>query len=115
MELNIAIKAFAALAQETRLQVFRLLVKAGKLGLAAGSISEQLNIPKNTLSFHLNQLHQANLVSSYKNGRNHIYSANFAFTKEVINFMVENCCATDEVSCDLASYKNLSQIQEESV
>ncbi len=77
MEINKAIVVFGALSQETRLRAFRLLVQAGPGGLAAGAISERLNTPHNTLSFHLNHLSNAGIVSSRRQGRSVIYSANF--------------------------------------
>ncbi len=84
---------FDALSQETRLRAFRLLVQAGSEGLAAGVISEQLRTPHNTLSFHLNQLSSAGIISSRKRGRSVIYSANFELTRDLIEFMVKDCCS----------------------
>lgn len=84
---------FDALSQETRLQAFRLLVQAGPAGLAAGMISEELGKPHNTLSFHLNHLLNAGVVSSRKMGRSVIYSANYEAVRGLIGFLVEDCCS----------------------
>ncbi|MCG3202905.1 MAG: hypothetical protein NFCOHLIN_02791 [Gammaproteobacteria bacterium] len=98
MELASALCAFDALSQETRLRAFRLLVEAGLEGTPAGTLSEALGIPHNTLSFHLGQLHGAGLVSSRRTGRSIIYTANFAFITELVRFMVEKCCAVEFAS-----------------
>jgi DNA-binding transcriptional ArsR family regulator len=95
MKLDQALIVFDALSQETRLRAFRLLVEAGPQGLPAGVISEQLNTPHNTMSFHLNHLSNAGIVSSTKQGRSVIYSANFEGMRELIGFMVEDCCSGD--------------------
>lgn len=95
MKLETALNAFAALSQETRLRAFRLLVEAGPQGMAAGVISDALDIPHNTLSFHLTHLSQANLVSSRKEGRSIIYMANFEQMRDLIAFMVQDCCSSD--------------------
>lgn len=95
MKLETALNAFAALSQETRLRAFRLLVEAGPQGMAAGVISDALGIPHNTLSFHLTHLSQANLVSSRKEGRSIIYMANFEQMRDLIAFMVQDCCSSD--------------------
>ncbi|EAQ99505.1 ArsR/SmtB family transcription factor [Congregibacter litoralis] len=83
---------FSALAQETRLRAFRLLVQAGPDGMAAGELSDALGTPHNTMSFHLNHLSTAGIISSQKKGRSIIYSANFNVTRDLIAFMVEDCC-----------------------
>ena len=95
MKLETALNAFAALSQETRLQAFRLLVEAGPQGMAAGVISDALGIPHNTLSFHLTHLSQAELVTSRKEGRSIIYMANFEQMRDLIAFMVQDCCSSD--------------------
>ncbi len=97
MEKQIAIAALAALAQETRLDVFRLLVRAGPEGLVAGAVGEALGLPPATLSFHLKELKSAGLVHCERVGRSRIYRPNFAVVKELIDYVMENCCqgATD--------------------
>ena len=89
---------FDALSQETRLQAFRALVKAGAEGLAAGVLSEKLGTPHNTLSFHLAHLSNAGIVSSRKDGRSVIYSANYDATRSLIAFMVKDCCSDEFAS-----------------
>lgn len=95
MDIKDAITVFDTLSQETRLGAFRLLVQAGPNGLAAGALSEELGIPHNTLSFHLNHLSNAGVVSSRKEGRSVIYSANFDAMHELIGFMVKDCCSAE--------------------
>lgn len=92
MEPKDAIGALAALAQESRLAVFRLLVREGPDGLAAGTIAERLGIPAPTLSFHLNQLSAAGLAISRRDGRSIIYAANYPGMRDLLNFLVEDCC-----------------------
>jgi ArsR family transcriptional regulator len=95
MDIQHAIIAFDALSQETRLKAFRLLVEQGTQGAPAGMLSETLDIPHNTLSFHLSHMNNAGLVTSRKEGRSVIYTANFSFVQDLIRFIVENCCNVD--------------------
>ncbi len=92
METNTAVSALAALAQASRLQIFRALVQAGSSGLAAGRISELTGIAPSSLSFHLKELSHAALVTSVQNGRFVIYSANFSAMNALLAFLTENCC-----------------------
>jgi len=92
MEMNNAIKAFGALAQETRLEAFRLLVQCGQEGMAAGDIARRLDIPHNTLSSHLAILVNAGLVASEREGRSIIYRIDFAGTRLLLAFLMEDCC-----------------------
>ena len=92
MEKQTAIAALGALAQETRLDVFRVLVQAGPTGLAAGAIGANLDIPSATLSFHLKELKNAGLVRCDHRGRSRIYSPDFSTTSELIRFLSANCC-----------------------
>ena len=87
-----AIGALAALAQETRLDVFRALVQAGPEGLPAGAIGARLEIPSATLSFHLKELKNAGLIRCERQGRSRIYSPDFSVTRELIQFLTANCC-----------------------
>lgn len=98
MHIQEAMIAFDALSQETRLQVHRLLVERGPDGIPAGELSRSLGIPHNTLSFHLNHMSNAGLVSARRVGRSVIYSANFQFVRDLIRFMIENCCNVDFAS-----------------
>ena len=99
METKKAVGALAALAQETRLAVFRLLVEAGPTGVSAGEICEAVKTAPATLSFHLKEMSHAGLITSRQDGRYLFYSANFAQMNELLGFLTDNCCARDGVSC----------------
>jgi DNA-binding transcriptional ArsR family regulator len=92
MEKQVAISALAALAQETRLDVFRLLVRAGPQGVPAGDLGDALGIPSATLSFHLKELKSAGLVRVERRGRSRIYRPDFAVANELVGFLTSNCC-----------------------
>ena len=92
MKENDIIKALAALAQSSRLRLFRALVVAGPAGLTPGQLGEQLDIPAATLSFHLKELNNAGLIHPIREGRNLIYSAQFEHMNSVISYLTENCC-----------------------
>ncbi|PYQ01408.1 MAG: transcriptional regulator [Acidobacteria bacterium] len=86
------VDALGALAQESRLAVFRLLVRRGPAGLPAGEISERVGVPPTTLSFHLAQLSHAGLVSSRREGRSILYAADYEAMQGLLDFLTENCC-----------------------
>jgi len=92
MEILNAVNLLGALAQESRLSVFRLLVEAGPQGMSAGEISAELDIPASTLSFHLKDLNHAGLLDSERQGRSIIYRANYAAMNDLLKFMQHNCC-----------------------
>jgi len=92
MEISGAITVLRALAQETRLRVFRLLVCSGTEGLPAGQIAESLAIPAATLSFHLKELAQAGLIDSQRDGRSISYSLRVEGMREFLEFLSEDCC-----------------------
>lgn len=92
MEKQIVISALAALAQETRLDIFRILVQAGPDGLPAGCIGETLGLPSATLSFHLKELKSAGLARYERRGRQRIYSPDLEAVQGLIGFLTENCC-----------------------
>lgn len=92
MELSNAVDSLAALAQETRLNIFRLLVRHAPGGLPAGAIAQRLKLPGPTLSFHLNVLAATNLITPDKNGRSIAYAANLKNVNELLDFLMENCC-----------------------
>ena len=94
------VQVLGALAQETRLDAFRVLVQAGPGGVAAGEIARQLGIPPPTLSFHLKAMLHAELVESRREGRSLFYSANFEVLNRVLRYLTENCC--QGVPCDSA-------------
>ncbi len=103
MEKTDAIAALAALAQESRLDVFRLLVQAGTDGLPAGQIAERLGMPPNSLSFHLNQLRHAGLVTFRRESRSLIYAAEYAAMNDLLAYLTENCCQGDAESCGVGT------------
>ena len=92
MDISNATRALGALAQETRLAGFRLLVEAGPTGLPAGEIARALAIPHNTLSSHLAILTAAGLVGSRREGRSVIYSVDFEGVRALLGFLMEDCC-----------------------
>lgn len=92
MKTQQAIAALGALAQETRLAIFRLLVERGPDGLAAGAIAERLGVAATTLSFHLQQLMHADLIEQRRESRSLIYSAKFANMTALVGYLTENCC-----------------------
>ncbi len=87
-----AIAAFLALGQETRLNIFRLIVQRGDTGLTPSELAEMLGIPNATLSFHLKELLHAELLLVERQGRNLIYRPNVALVRELSGFLLENCC-----------------------
>ena len=92
MEMPDTVAALAALAQENRLAVFRLLVQAGPKGLPAGQVAESLGLAPNTLTFHFDRLRSAGLVTVRREGRSMIYAARFETMNAVVDFLTENCC-----------------------
>jgi ArsR family transcriptional regulator len=92
METKEAVIALAALAQDTRLSVFRLLVRVGPEGIPVGRIGEELGVAPATLSFHLKELYHAGLISSRQEGRFIYYSANFESMTALMTFLTQNCC-----------------------
>jgi len=92
MEIKNVIASLSALAQESRLAAFRLLVQAGPHGLVASKIGEQLGIPPSSLSFHLKELTHAGLITPKQDGRFVLYSANFGTMHALLAFLTENCC-----------------------
>jgi DNA-binding transcriptional ArsR family regulator len=99
MDSQNAVDSLAALAQESRLRIYRLLVEAGPTGLAVGEIGASLKVAPATLSFHLKELFHAGLVATRQEGRFIYYSANYDRMNRLIGYLTENCCARDGVSC----------------
>ena len=99
METPEATAALGALAQETRLRIFRLLVQVGPDGLPAGQIGKNLELPLATLSFHLNTLRQAGLIEFRRESRSLIYRANFEVMNGLLAYLTENCCGGEPASC----------------
>jgi ArsR family transcriptional regulator len=100
MELSAAVVALSALAQDSRLKVFRLLVCQGPPGMAAGDVARSLKVPPNTLSSHLAVLSRAGLVISRKEGRSVIYAIDVEGIRALISFLVEDCCRAEPNACN---------------
>lgn len=92
METKLVLAAMAALAQETRLATYRLLVQAGPDGMSPGAIGERLGIPASSLSFHLKELSHAQLIAPRQQGRYIRYAADFSTMNQLLGFLTENCC-----------------------
>ena len=99
MDAKTTVSALGALAQETRLAIYRLLVEQGPRGLAAGAIAERLALPASSLSFHLAQLGHAGLIVQLRAGRSLIYSADYTAMNALMAYLTENCCAGAAASC----------------
>ncbi len=99
MEKSDAIGALGALAQDTRLDIFRLLVRVGTDGLPAGQIGARFGLPSATLSFHLSQLKQAGLLACRREGRSMIYAARFDAMNDLLAYLTENCCQGRTADC----------------
>lgn len=99
MEQNAAIAALSALAQESRLPIFRLLVQEGADGLPAGDIGRSLGIRPNALSFHLTRLRYAGLITARRNGRQILYAVNYEATRSLMGFLTDNCCGKSPQGC----------------
>jgi ArsR family transcriptional regulator, arsenate/arsenite/antimonite-responsive transcriptional repressor len=103
MEEHDVVRSLAALAQPVRLQVFRALVVRGATGLTPGTMAEALNIPANTLSFHLKELTHAGLVTQERSSRNIIYRAAFDRMNSLLGYLTENCCQGADCSVEAAA------------
>jgi ArsR family transcriptional regulator, arsenate/arsenite/antimonite-responsive transcriptional repressor len=99
METPNAVAALAALAQDNRLDIFRLLVQAGPEGMAAGQVADTLDLAPNTLTFHFDRLRFAGLVSVRRDGRSMIYAARFEAMNELVSFLTKNCCQGAQDKC----------------
>ncbi|MDA9982203.1 metalloregulator ArsR/SmtB family transcription factor [Gammaproteobacteria bacterium] len=99
MDIKVAIDGFGALAQQTRLDAFRLLVRSGIDGMAAGEIAQALNVPQNTLSSHLTIMVNAGLLVSRREGRSIIYCVDLEGTQALLTFLLEDCCQGHPQAC----------------
>src|SRR6516225_8424446 len=99
METSQAVAALAALAQDNRLEIFRLLVQVGPEGMAAGQVAEKLGLAPNTLTFHFDRLRFAGLVTVRRDGRSMIYAARFDTMNDLVSFLTENCCQGEPEKC----------------
>src|SRR4051794_11165754 len=96
MKASQVVTALAALAHESRLAAYRMLVEAGPEGLAAGAISTRLKAPPSSMTFHLQALHRAGLITQERMSRQLIYAADFAVMNELVGYLTENCCTLSE-------------------
>ena len=99
MEKTDAVTALAALAQDNRLDVFRLLVQAGPEGMPAGAVAEALDLAPNTLTFHFDRLRGAGLVTVRREGRSMIYAARYETMNDLLGYLSKNCCGGDAEKC----------------
>lgn len=114
MDSNLVVRALGALAHESRLAIFRLLVVAGPEGMAAGEIAQQVGLSPSSLSFHLKDLSHADLVKPRQDGRFVIYTANFEAMTGLLGFLTENCCAgTPCVASNLGDCCGTAQFNEQ--
>ena len=110
MEINQAVAALTALAQESRLRVFRLLVPAGEDGISAGDIAAELDVPAATLTFHLKELMHGGLIESRREGRSIIYSLRVEGMRELLEFLTHDCCKGHPELCGVAG-KNVCKTE----
>jgi DNA-binding transcriptional ArsR family regulator len=109
MEKTDAIAALAALAQDNRLDVFRLLVQAGAAGMPAGAVASALKLAPNTLSFHFDRLRQAGLVTCTRDGRSLIYAARYETMNGLLAYLTDNCCQGNASACAPAACEPASR------
>ena len=100
MKSDEVVVALGALAQQSRLAVYRLLVKRGPAGFNPGELAQRLSIPAPTMSFHLKELQRAGLIAARRSGRFLHYSANFDHMRGLVDFLTQNCCILSEAQCD---------------
>ncbi len=110
MEINAAVLALSGLAQENRLEIFKMLVQKGPEGIPAGQIGERLEIPPSTLSFHLGQLKHAGLIDCRRESRTLFYSANYSFMNGLMSYLTENCCEGNTENCKTSVDCSLEKI-----
>jgi|SRR5450432_63377 len=106
MKTSEAVAGLGSLAQETRLSIYRLLVKRGPEGLAAGAIAEALDVPASSLSFHLQQLMHTGLITQQRKSRQVFYAAHFGRMNALVAFLTENCCSG--AICDVPSRNEIA-------
>jgi ArsR family transcriptional regulator, arsenate/arsenite/antimonite-responsive transcriptional repressor len=95
-----AVTALAALAHEHRLAIYRMLVEAGQEGLNAGTIAARLAMPPSSLTFHLQHLHRAGLLTQQRNSRQLIYATDFSVMNDLVGYLTENCCRGNSAGCE---------------
>jgi ArsR family transcriptional regulator, arsenate/arsenite/antimonite-responsive transcriptional repressor len=109
MESSKALAKLAALAQETRLAIFRRLVRAGPHGENAGAIADALHTPAPTLSFHLKELERAGLITQRRESRSLFYAAHYETMRELLAYLMEDCCAGRPEICDFKSMESCDE------
>ena len=109
MNISSAVDSLSALAQETRLNIFRLLVQNAPTGLAAGEIARRLKLPGPTLSFHLNILAATELIEPTRNGRSISYAPNFQNVNRLMNYLMESCCGGQGCDIDVTKIAKVSR------
>ena len=109
MDATATVTALSALAHEYRLAIYRMLVEWGPNGLPAGVIAERLGIPPSSLTFHLQHLHRAGLLTQRRLSRQLIYAADFAAMNALVGFLTENCCGSGQAACLPARTTSASQ------
>lgn len=109
MESQHALSSLAALAQETRLAIFRRLVRAGPEGESAGAIADALGTPAPTLSFHLKELERAGLISQRRESRSLIYAARYDGMRDLLAYLMEDCCAGRPEFCNFKPMENCDE------
>lgn len=112
MDSSQTVQALSALAHETRLALYRMLVERGPDGLSAGVIAERLGVPPSSLTFHVQHLHRAGLVTQRRLGRQLIYAADYAAMSGLIAYLTENCCGRGQScvpACDPSTTQNAGQ------
>lgn len=97
---KVIVQRLVALAHETRLEVYQMLMQAGPEGAAAGWLAEQLAVAPSALSFHLTRLKQAGLIHSWRVGQNILYAADFQQMQHLVGFLTDNCCRQSDTSCE---------------
>jgi ArsR family transcriptional regulator len=102
MESKDALAALSSLSQETRLSAYRHLIAAGRKGASAGALATALDVPAPTLSFHLKELEHAGMIASARSGRSIVYTANFERMRELLSYLMDDCCGGRPEICDLA-------------
>ncbi len=100
MDIKEAEKIFQSMGNETRIKIFKTLVKYNKVGICSTEIAKQLEIPQNTISFHLTNMKNANLVISNKEGKNVIYKVQNETFEKLQNYLFENCCSVEDRVCN---------------